>query len=170
MKLENYARRYMEEFTGTTNLTKLEQRLKNRKVNTRDEYAVGAYLYYMKKALNKVKHKELTKALNNYKEALKSEDKHNKYYATELSLRSMANKRKNDKNYKERLVKEFNKQVYKSDVLSLNFLVTEFNDSFPEYEVKYSNTYNFFVKGEFSKLNRRLATKLFDFAKELVNE
>ncbi len=170
MNLENYARRYMEGFTHTTNLTKLEQRLKNREVNTRDEYAVGAYLYYTKKNLNHFKHKYLCKTLDNYKEALKSKDVHNKYYATELSLRSMANKRNSDKNYKERLVNEFYKQFYKSKELSLNYLVVEFNKSCSECELKYSNTYNFFFKKEYSKLNRRTATKLFNFTKELLNE
>lgn len=157
-----YSSKYLETFSKTKSLNKLEKEAKENN-DYRLKYPLSAYLYHSKlEHVSKFKHKTLYVFMNEYSSALKEKDKNNKYFKTYFSLCSMANEKENDKNFKRDVSKKV-KDFLNSENLSLLFFVKDL-------DLKYSNAYNFLFNDDLSSLSRKKTLFLLDKLKEFKND
>ncbi len=152
LKIERAAHRKMMRKVLTSSLTKMEKILRE-DPNTDLRFPIAGYCAIKKKeSVNKIKHPNIYREIQNWEDAIRKASKTNEYFKTFLEIIEEGNS-KERKNIVKRIVADEVNKIIEEENLSIRF-VSE------RTKIKYANLYNFLKKGVYTDLSMEKVRKL----------
>ncbi len=156
-KLSYFSKRYLNEFSNTTSLKKLNDVLSNSENGTRLQYVLAGYLFYNKNESNLIKYPQLKRIYKDFVDAINNDDKLNPYYKVNNSIKLMSDKKKKTNKFKADISIEIQK-IIKRKKLSINFIAKEMN-------MNHSTLHRFVINKRYTEISQNKSYEILQYLK-----